>query len=101
MLWMLWHHQMPPEIVRARTGRDLKKSDLWSIGIITYLMVCGRRPFGGKTEMELFKNIVSKPRKLPYPKSLFVSQAYRNFISRLICHDIEQRMSASEALQHE
>jgi len=94
-------HYMPPEIVRARTGRDLKKSDLWSIGIITYLMVCGRRPFGGKTEMELFKNIVSKPRKLPYPKSLFVSQACRNFIARLICHDIEHRMSASEALQHE
>lgn len=93
--------QMPPEIVRARTGRDLKKSDLWSIGIITYLMVCGRRPFGGKTEMELFKNIVSKPRKLPYPKSLFVSQACRNFIARLICHDIEHRMSASEALEHE
>jgi len=94
-------HYMPPEIVRARTGRDLKKSDLWSIGIITYLMVCGRRPFGGKTEMELFKNIVSKPRKLPYPKSLFVSQACRNFIARLICHDIEHRLSASEALQHE
>jgi len=94
-------HYMPPEIVRARTGRDLKKSDMWSIGIIAYLMVCGRRPFGGKTELELFKNIVSKPRKLPYPKSLFVSQRCRNFIGRLICHDIEHRMGAAEALGHE
>ena len=32
---------MPPEVVRARSGRELRKSDMWSIGVIAFILVVG------------------------------------------------------------
>jgi len=33
--------QMPPEVIRARSGRELRKSDMWSIGVIAFILVVG------------------------------------------------------------
>jgi serine/threonine protein kinase len=43
---------LPPESAdprRERTGEVLQASDIWSIGVITYVMVTGKPPFFGKS----------------------------------------------------
>ena len=33
-------HYLPPESCTTRSAEDLKKGDLWSLGVIAYILVC-------------------------------------------------------------
>lgn len=46
---------MAPEIVSSKVYSE--KVDIWSVGVITYLLLSGRPPFNGKDRAELFHNI--------------------------------------------
>lgn len=47
---------MAPEIIQER-NYDYKV-DVWSIGVITYILLCGRPPFKGRSKPEIFKSIL-------------------------------------------
>ena len=79
----------------------MKKSDIWSIGIITYLLVSGTVPFNGRNNREIANKIKSTPKTIPYPKHVRLTKSCRHFIESLLCDDTTKRLSASEALQHE
>lgn len=46
---------MAPEVLNRKSGPE---SDVWSIGVITYILLCGRRPFWDKTEAGIFSEVV-------------------------------------------
>lgn len=47
-------YYVAPEVLKRRSGPE---SDAWSIGVITYILLCGRRPFWDKTEDGIFKEV--------------------------------------------
>lgn len=89
---------LAPECVRNRRGWELKKSDLWTMGVIAYVLLTGRPPFWGRDNREILRRILKG--KLTFPRTIKLSKTCREFISRLIRHDPKKRMSASEALRH-
>merc|ERR1711964_774429 len=89
---------LAPECVRNRRGWELKKSDMWTLGVIAYVLLTGRPPFWGRDNREILRRILKG--KLTFPRTIKLSKTCREFISRLIRHDPKKRMSASEALKH-
>ena len=51
---------MSPELVRGESHRIDGRSDIWSIGVMMYQMLSGKRPFSGETRAELFDEIKNR-----------------------------------------
>ncbi|KAG6385885.1 hypothetical protein SASPL_154768 [Salvia splendens] len=90
-------YYVAPEVLKRRSGPE---SDVWSIGVITYILLCGRRPFWDKTEDGIFKEVLrNKPdfRRKPWPS---ISDAAKDFVRKLLVKDPHARLTAAQALSH-
>jgi len=72
--------------------------DLWSIGVICYVLLCGFPPFYGETQKELFENIMSGTFDFPDPEWSDVSDAAKHFIQKILVVNPNERYTAEEAL---
>jgi len=89
---------LAPECVRNRTGAELKKSDMWTIGVICYVLLTGQPPFYGTDTNIILKKIIRA--KVVFPKHCKLSNAAKDFLMKLIRKDTGKRLSAKQALQH-
>jgi len=51
-------HYKAPEVVTGEDDDD-ERSDIWSIGVLMYLLLTGRLPFDGASDEEIVKKIKS------------------------------------------
>ena len=75
--------------------------DMWSVGVIVYILLSAAPPFYGKTDAEMNKRIKQGTYKFPDKYWASISQPAKDFIGRLLTVDPNRRMSAAEALQHD
>jgi len=87
-----------PEALKTREGWEIKKSDVWAIGVITYMMVTGRPPFWAKENRTIMRKILRSD--VRFPTSITLSQECKDFILCLLQKDPKQRYSAKQALKH-
>ncbi|KAL8118124.1 calcium-dependent protein kinase 18-like [Apium graveolens] len=90
-------YYVAPEVLKRKSGPE---SDVWSIGVITYILLCGRRPFWEKTEDGIFKEILrSKPdfQRKPWAS---ISDGAKDFVKKLLVKDPRARLTAAQALSH-
>lgn len=73
--------------------------DMWSVGVITYILLCGFPPFYAPSQNVLFEKILSADYDFPDPEWTHVSEAAKNFIRHLIVKEPEARYSAAAALE--
>ncbi|XP_066543381.1 serine/threonine-protein kinase 17B [Amia ocellicauda] len=75
-------------------------TDLWSVGVIAYMLVTGESPFQGEDKQETFLNVSQV--NVDYCKDAFaaVSELAVDFIQRLLVKSPEDRPSAAECLTH-
>jgi len=97
-------HFLAPEVVAGRrfirTGNTLKFSDVWSIGVIAYLLMVGEVPFSGKSMNSIFESIMKKP--LMFPEGgTHLSKSFLNFCERALNKSPNERLRVSEALNHD
>jgi MAP kinase interacting serine/threonine kinase len=112
---------MAPEVVEAfmdDTERDLaydKRCDLWSLGIIMYILLCGYPPFSGNCGAQcgwslgggcnscqelLFHSIQDGRYEFPDSEWSDISYEAKDLISHLLVKDARQRLSAEMVLSH-
>ncbi|XP_015214276.2 serine/threonine-protein kinase 17B isoform X1 [Lepisosteus oculatus] len=75
-------------------------TDLWSVGVIAYMLVTGESPFQGEDKQETFLNVSQV--NVDYCKEAFagVSELAVDFIQKLLVKSPEDRPSAAECLTH-
>lgn len=81
-------------------GSYSQACDLWSCGVIVYILLCGRPPFQGKSDAELAASIRSGSVSFPLQDWGEVSDDAKNLIRRLLELDPSARLTAEEALEH-
>ena len=88
-----------PEVLQ---GKPYDKSvDLWSIGIITFLLLCGYMPFDDKhSEREIARQTIQDP--VPYENKIWskLSPEAKTFVDGLLQKKPEKRYSIKEVLEH-
>ncbi|KAH7415601.1 hypothetical protein KP509_14G053400 [Ceratopteris richardii] len=90
-------YYVAPEVLHRSYSIE---ADVWSIGVITYILLCGSRPFWARTESGIFRSVLkSEPSfdEVPWP---ILSLEAKNFVRRLLNKDRHKRMTAAQALAH-
>jgi calcium-dependent protein kinase len=90
-------YYMSPEIIE---GEFCYKSDVWSVGVILYVMLTGRFPFNGKSNEEVFEEIKNKNYNKRYLEDTKCSDLVKDLVSKLFIKDIKNRLTVEEALMH-
>jgi hypothetical protein len=80
-----------PEVLTCQ-GYDGQKADVWSMGVILYVLLAGYLPFEESTTAALFKKI--KAAEFEYPK--WFSESVRNLLDLILVVDPDHRISLKE-----
>ncbi|CAL0321037.1 unnamed protein product [Lupinus luteus] len=77
-----------------------EKVDVWSCGVVLYIMLVGVPPFYGDDAAQIFEAVVRG--NLRFPSRLFrtVSSSAKDLLRKMICRDASRRFSAEQALRH-
>ncbi|XP_063113007.1 death-associated protein kinase 2 isoform X5 [Cavia porcellus] len=76
------------------------EADMWSIGVITYILLSGASPFLGDTKQETLANITAV--SYDFDEEFFsqTSELAKDFIQKLLVKETRKRLTIQEALRH-
>jgi len=93
-------YYIAPEVLQRGYGPPC---DIWSIGVIMYITLCGRPPFFGRTESAVFNNIMKAKARLeenfkrdPWPK---ITDEAKDLIKKMLHMDPQARITAAQVSQ--
>jgi len=89
------HYVAPEVLAHAYT----EKADIWSMGVIVYMMLVGSPPFHG-SDSEVLKKIKSGTPNFQSSRFKRLSSPARDFVESLLARDPKVRLSAAGALEH-
>lgn len=88
------YYVAPEVLLRAYST----EADVWSIGVIAYILLCGSRPFWARTESGIFRTVLKSDPSFDDPPWPSLSDEASDFVKRLLNKDPRKRMSAAQAL---
>ncbi|XP_029167612.1 calcium/calmodulin-dependent protein kinase type 1-like isoform X2 [Nylanderia fulva] len=77
-----------------------KAVDVWSIGVISYILLCGYPPFYDENDANLFAQILKGEFEFDSPYWDDISDSAKDFIRKLMCVNVEERYTCKQALAH-
>ncbi|EGR29125.1 hypothetical protein IMG5_162280 [Ichthyophthirius multifiliis] len=75
-----------------------EKCDVWSCGVVLYILLCGYPPFTGKNEDEILKKVRLGKFKFDPEDWNHISEDAKNLIRKMLTYDSKKRISALQAL---
>ena len=88
---------MAPEVIKHNYS---KEADIWSIGVILYILLSGRPPFYGSSEEAIYRSIVRQHIDLDSSLWKNISASGKDLISKTLCRNPAARLTAEEILNH-
>ncbi|XP_057515881.1 calcium-dependent protein kinase 1-like [Amaranthus tricolor] len=90
-------YYVAPEVLRKHYGQE---ADVWSVGVIVYILLSGVPPFWGETEQGIFEQVLHGDLDFssdPWPS---ISEEAKNLVSGMLVRDPKKRLTAHEVLCH-
>lgn len=81
-------YYVAPEVLRRQYT---KSCDIWSIGVITYILLCGYPPFYGESDTEIFDSVRTGRFDFPSPEWDTISDTAKKFVRFMLQKDPETR----------
>ncbi|KAM9446587.1 death-associated protein kinase 1 [Clarias gariepinus] len=76
------------------------EADMWSVGVITYILLSGASPFLGENKQETLANVSAVDYEFDEEYFSHTSALAKDFIARLLIKDPKKRMTIQDSLQH-
>lgn len=89
---------LSPEVVNY--DQVSYSTDMWSLGVITYMLLSGLSPFLGDNDAETLNNVLAAGWYFDEEAFEGISDEAKDFVSNLIIKQKSARMSAARCLQH-
>ena len=90
-------YYIAPEILK---GNYNNKCDIWSTGVILYIMLMGFPPFSGSNYDEMYQNIQKATINTTLAQWQLLSENSKDLITKMLNKDINARLTAQECLNH-
>jgi len=87
-----------PEILRNKAYTD--KVDLWSTGVILYILLCGFPPFYDESTAKLYGKIKRGEYDFPDPYWTDISSEAKDLVKKMLTVDPKKRYSTKQVLEH-
>ncbi|XP_047980288.1 calcium-dependent protein kinase 8-like [Salvia hispanica] len=90
-------YYMAPEVLKRNYGPEI---DIWSAGVILYILLCGVPPFWAESEQGVAQAIIRSVvefKRDPWPR---VSNSAKELVKRMLNPDPAQRLTAQQVLDH-
>lgn len=88
-------YYIAPEILK---GSYDQKCDVWSCGVILYIMLSGYPPFNGRNDDDILKSVKSGRYSFDFPEFKYVSIAAKNLIKKMLAYKPEERPTIEELI---
>lgn len=86
-----------PEVLSG--GYD-QAADVWSAGVILYILLSGIPPFWGKTKSRIFEAVRAAELRFPSNPWDFISYSAKELIKGMLCVDASKRLTAQQVVDH-
>ena len=90
-------YYIAPEVIKKNYNQ---KCDIWSCGVIMYVLLTKKPPFSGDTSEEIIANIEKGVYDMKSPPFNKISKSAIDLLQKLLNKDVKQRISAQTALNH-
>ncbi|KAM7521256.1 hypothetical protein LguiB_020218 [Lonicera macranthoides] len=90
-------YYVAPEVLKRNYGKEI---DVWSAGVILYILLSGVPPFWAETEKGIFEAILQGNidyESAPWPS---ISAGAKDLIKKMLTKDPKKRITAAQALEH-
>ncbi|KAK9268977.1 hypothetical protein L1049_000744 [Liquidambar formosana] len=90
-------YYVAPEVLRRRYGKEI---DIWSAGVILYILLSGVPPFWAETEKGIFDAILQGEidfESQPWPS---ISSSAKDLVRKMLTQDPKKRITSAQVLEH-
>lgn len=90
-------YYVAPEVLKRNYGKEI---DIWSAGVIFYILLSGVPPFYAENENAIFEAVLQGEIDFKSPPWPSISNSAKDLVKKMLIHDPKKRITAAKVLEH-